>query len=330
MVMFRLEEDLLEGEVVRRRARRVLIQLPEGLKRFAFRLASVVERAGAEAIVSIDPCFGACGLAVDEAEVLGVDLIIHYGHTPLVQSKIPTVYIEARMDLELKSLDSVLERLEGCRRVGLATIVQHLDALRLLRGFLQDAGFEVFIGRGRRTLYPGQVIGCDYGALRSIDDKVDCFIFIGGRFHGIGAQLSTSKPVIVLDPYEGRVYDLRGEVDRVLRRRWASILQARGAGNFGVIVGLMPGQRNLSVALRAKKLLEESGRRAVLLSARYITPEALAGFREAEAFVNTACPRVSLDDSIRFERPLITYRELLVMLGLLEWEELCRGGWFGE
>ena len=320
----------MEREVIRRGAGRVFIQLPEGLKRFASRLASVVERVGAEAIVSVDPCFGACGLAVDEARALGADLIVHYGHTSLVASEIPTLYIEARIDLELRSLATVVERLEGCRRIGLATIVQHLDALEVLRKFLLESGFEVFIGRGRRTLYPGQVIGCDYGALRSVDDKVDCFVFLGGRFHGLGAQLSTSKPVIIFDPYEDRVYDLREEADRVLRRRWASILEARDAENFGVIVGLMPGQRNMVEAVRAKKLLEKKGKKAVLLAARYITPEALSGFREIEAFVNTACPRVSLDDSIRFEKPLITYRELLVMAGLLEWEKLCRGGWFGE
>ncbi|MFQ6074501.1 MAG: diphthamide biosynthesis enzyme Dph2, partial [Candidatus Bathyarchaeia archaeon] len=60
---FYLEEETLRNEIDKRNAKRVLIQLPEGLKAEGPRLATIVEKAGALPIISADPCYGACDLA---------------------------------------------------------------------------------------------------------------------------------------------------------------------------------------------------------------------------------------------------------------------------
>jgi 2-(3-amino-3-carboxypropyl)histidine synthase len=49
-------------------------------------------------------------------------------------------------------------------------------------------------------------------------------------------------------------------------------------------------------------------------------------FPSIDAFVNTACPRISLDDAARFRKPILTVNEALVVVGKLSWEELCRKG----
>ncbi|MEM2935699.1 MAG: diphthamide biosynthesis enzyme Dph2, partial [Candidatus Bathyarchaeia archaeon] len=69
---FNLEEERLRKEIISRGAKRVLLQLPEGLKAEGPRLAAMVEGTGALAIVSADPCYGACDLAILDAETLGV------------------------------------------------------------------------------------------------------------------------------------------------------------------------------------------------------------------------------------------------------------------
>ena len=81
MKIFDLEENRLRKEILRRGAKRVLLQLPEGLITEPPRLASIIEDAGALAIVSADPCYGACDLALSEADSLAADLLIHCGHT---------------------------------------------------------------------------------------------------------------------------------------------------------------------------------------------------------------------------------------------------------
>ena len=92
---FDFEEERIKQEISRLNAKRVLLQLPEGLKPEAPRLAKIVEKAGALPIVSADPCYGACDLATSEAENLGADLILHFGHAKLLKhEKVPTLYLE--------------------------------------------------------------------------------------------------------------------------------------------------------------------------------------------------------------------------------------------
>src|SRR4030067_2424167 len=101
---FDFEEERIKQEITKQGAKRVLLQLPEGLKPEAPRLAAIVEKAGALPIISADPCYGACDVAAGEAERLGVDLIIHFGHTQMLKhSQVPTLYVEARATITIES-----------------------------------------------------------------------------------------------------------------------------------------------------------------------------------------------------------------------------------
>jgi 2-(3-amino-3-carboxypropyl)histidine synthase len=173
------------------------------------------------------------------------------------------------------------------------------------------------------------VIGCDFSNAQSISKDVEAFLFLGGgRFHAIGVELTTGKPTIIADPYEKRAYSLHDEVLRVLKKRWASISEAKEAETFGVLIGLKTGQERVGKALEMKEKLEKNGKKATLLAVREVTPSVLMQFPDIDAYVNTACPRISLDDTLSFRTPVLTFNETLVMLGEISWEELCRKGWF--
>jgi len=330
---FDFEENRLRDEIARRGAKRVLIQLPEGLKTEGPRLAAVVEEAGATAIVSADPCYGACDLALLDAEVLGVDLIIHFGHSEMMQNeRVPIIYIEAKARVDVKAaVDKAIPLLNHWKTIGLVTTVQHVHKLKEVEDMLQSAGKKVVIGEARGSVkYAGQVIGCDYSTAKSVSKGVDAFLFVGGgRFHAIGVALATGKPTVVADPYEERAYSVDREVERILRQRWASINEARKAEKFGILIGLKSGQRRFKEALAIKEKLKKSGK-VTLLALREVSPEALMEFPSIDAFVNTACPRISLDDASKFLKPVLTLNETLVILGETSWEELCREGWFGR
>jgi len=328
--IFDLEESRLREEIIKRGAKRVLIQLPEGLRTKASIVASIIENAGALAIVSADPCYGACDLAIPEAESLSADLIVHFGHSELVKSeKVPVVYFEARAMIGVgKVVEEALHLLEPWKKVGLVTTIQHLNKLDEVRGMLNEAGKTVVVGDARRMTYPGQIIGCDYNNAESIKDEVEAFLFLGGgRFHPIGLAIDIMKPTIVADIYEGRAYSIDSEVQATIKKRWACISKAKESKNFGVLIGLKTGQKNIEAALRVKDLLVEKNKKATLLALREMNNTVLLQFPELEAFVNTSCPRVSFGE---FQKPVLTIREALVMLGELEWENLLSGGWFGR
>jgi len=70
-------------EVIKKqKAKRVLLQFPEGMKPFSTTIClDVEERARCQCFVWLDSCFGACDVPVD-VERLGVDLIVQFGHSP--------------------------------------------------------------------------------------------------------------------------------------------------------------------------------------------------------------------------------------------------------
>ena len=330
--MFSLELDRLRRELRASGVRKVLIQLPSGLRRFALEVAEAAREAGALPIVHADPCYGACDLATWAAEALGADLIAHYGHSKMLElANGPKVlYFEARMQIDVRGvLEEALELLAPYGAIGLATTVQHIHALDLASRVLKEAGHEVRVGRaGGLVAYDGQVLGCDFTTVRAVKNEVDALLVIGSKFHALGAAIATGKPTVMANPYEGVAEDVSREAVRLLARRYASIQEARGAGEFGVIIGLKPGQMRLGQALKALELLEEAGKDAILLAASEVRPDYLADFTCLDALVNTACPRISLEDDGSFGKPIITFPELKVALGLLRWEELCEAGWF--
>jgi len=330
---FDLEEKRLKEEIKKRKPKIVFLQLPEGLKPEAPHLASIVEEAGALPIVSSDPCYGACDLAVSEAKILGADLIVHYGHTPMtLNTEVPIVYVEARAKISIKeALTKALPYLESWSKIGLVTTVQHVHQLDEAKSMLETAGKTVFVGDADPVKYPGQVIGCDFGNAQTVSEKVEAYVFVGGgRFHVMGVALATGKPTIIADPYEKRAYPIQDQVRRVIMQRWGNISEAKKAKSFGVLISLKSGQMRLRDAMNMKEKLEQNGLKATLLALRDVTSSALMQFPGIDAFINTACPRLSLDDAQSFRKPLLYLNEALVMLGEMTWEELLRSGWFGN
>jgi 2-(3-amino-3-carboxypropyl)histidine synthase len=329
--MYDLEEDRLVAEIEGRGARRLLIQLPDGLKNEGPRLARLIrERTGAEVFVSAVSAWGACDLSLDAAARLKADLLVHYGHNEFLRdgsNGIPVIYIPAKSRHEtIPVVEKALPLLQGTR-IGLATVVQHLHTIPETTKFLEEKGLKVMIpGRGPWAHDSGQVLGCDYFGLKRIEPEVDSFLIVGSYFHGLGASLSVEKPTILADPYDGTVRKLDGDRARIIRQRYAMVEKARKASNFGIIISTKPGQSNPTIALSIQRQLEESGKKAVLLYADEIVPEKLLDFTEIEAFVDTACPRLALDDPERFSKPIVSRDEIMVVVGAWTWDQLLERG----
>jgi len=331
MSMYDLEEDRLLAEITSRGARRLLIQLPDGLKNEGPRLASLVRaKTGAEVLVSASSAWGACDLSLDAAARLKADLLVHYGHNEFLRdgsNGIPVVYIPARSRHEIiPVVEKALPLLQGTR-IGLATVVQHLHTLPETTKFLEEKGFKVQLpGRGPWAHEAGQVLGCDYFGLKRIEPQVDSFLIVGSYFHGLGAALSLEKPTILADPYDTTVRSLDQDRARIIRQRYAMVEKARQANSFGIIISTKPGQSNPTIALSIQRQLEENGKKAVLLYADEIIPEKLLDFTDVEAFVDTACPRLALDDPERFSKPIVSRDEIMVVMGTWTWGQLLERG----
>jgi 2-(3-amino-3-carboxypropyl)histidine synthase len=331
MLGFDFEEQRIIREIARLGAKRVLLQMPQGLKPEATKIAQTIEASGVVAIISSDPCYGACDIALDEAEGLAVDLIVHFGHAKMVQQgKVPAIYVEAYANISIDTaVLQAIPLLANYTKIGLTTSIQHILALNQAKQLLTDAGKTVLIGEYSQMGYAGQVIGCNYSNATAIADQVDAFLFIGGgKFHALGIALGTTKPTIIADPYDNRAYSIVDEAQRLLKQRFASIQEAKKAKTLGILIGLKPGQKHLDNALKVKALAEKAGVVAFLLAGREITPEALLDFPKIDAYVNTACPRISLDAPGKFQKPILTVNEFKVVCGEDSWTDMLKKGLF--
>jgi 2-(3-amino-3-carboxypropyl)histidine synthase len=132
--------------------------------------------------------------------------------------------------------------------------------------------------------------------------------------------MHTGKPLALLDPYTGDASEMSLErIERILRQRFGLIMAVQDAQTFAILIGEKPGQMRRTLALRMKKMLVKHGKKGYLLALEHISPE-LISFYPVDAYVNTACPRIAIDDSVRYDKPLITPFELEVALGEKKWE----------
>ncbi len=77
----------------------------------------------------------------------------------------------------------------------------------------------------------------------------------------------------------------------------------------------------LELASTLKKCAKKHGKDAYLIMIDLVTPDQLLQFK-ADAFVNTACPRLAIDEVGRFPSPMLTPQEFEIVLGEREWERL--------
>lgn len=178
---------------------------------------------------------------------------------------------------------------------------------------------EAVTGTGdSRITYPGQVLGCNFSAAR--DQICDEYLYIGsGNFHPAGVSLSTGKRVLVADPILNEVREINTE--KIIRQRSAVIAKCMDASLFGIVVSDKNGQIRMDTAKRLKELAHQHDRQAHILSMDLVTPEQLLNFK-VDAFINTACPRIAIDDVGLYPAPMLTPVEFEIVLGERSWDEL--------
>jgi 2-(3-amino-3-carboxypropyl)histidine synthase len=261
----------------------------------------------------------------DQFEPLDVQLVIHVGHSPMGDTKprIPTIFLDAPSKLDVgPAVRASLYKLGRGGRIGLLTTTQFRHAIRDARSILENAGYEVSIGTGgERLAFPGQVLGCDLSAARNVENEVDTFLIVGGgTFHATGVAMATRRPVVIADVETGEARTIEEAMDHTLRRRSATIGAAMDAETFGILIEARPGQRRWKLAKSLADMLQDAGRRPVLMVLRNISPDRLVAIG-LDAYVNTACPRLTIDDQSLFPMPLLTPVELRIMLGRDGWDD---------
>lgn len=80
--MYNLEIENIVKEIKKQKAKTICLQLPDGIKPKAEQIQKTIEKeTDAQVIIWGGSCYGSCDLPL-EVKRLGVDLLIHFGHSP--------------------------------------------------------------------------------------------------------------------------------------------------------------------------------------------------------------------------------------------------------
>lgn len=118
-----------------------------------------------------------------------------------------------------------------------------------------------------------------------------------GRFHL--ESLMIHNPHISAfykyDPYNKKLTRESYAYSEMHALRQGAIEKAKGARRWGLILGTLGRQGNINILTRLESLLKERNREYFIVLLSEIFPDKLAQFGEVEAWVQVACPRLSID-----------------------------------
>ncbi|KAI1471244.1 diphthamide biosynthesis protein [Daldinia caldariorum] len=311
-------------------ARRVALQMPEGLLLFATTISDILTQfcPGVETLIMGDVTYGACCIDDYTARALGCDLLVHYAHSCLIPvdvTKIKVLYVFVDISIDASHLLATLERnFAAPKTLAVVGTIQFNATIHGVKPALEKAGFRVLVPQ-IAPLSKGEILGCTSPRLPDSDD-VDLILYLGdGRFHLESIMIhNPAIPAYRYDPYARKLTrETYGHAEMQELRR-AAIAAAKGARKWGLILGSLGRQGNPHTMGLIEAKLAAKGVPRVHLLLSEIFPGKLAMMADVECWVQVACPRLSIDWGYAFPRPLLTPYEALVALD--EREDWSRSG----
>ena len=306
-------------------SKRIALQFPEGLLMFATTISDIMTRfcPGTETLIMGDVTYGACCIDDYTARALGCDLLVHYAHSCLIPvdvTKIKTLYVFVDIGIDILHLVATLERnfITG-RKIAMVGTIQFNATLHAIKPELERAGYKILIPQ-ITPLSKGEILGCTSPGLGK--EEVDLILYLGdGRFHLESAMIHNPHlPAYRYDPYSRKLTRETYEHEEMYDLRRQAISAAKKARRWGLILGSLGRQGNPHTMSMIEKALDDQGIPYVNLLLSEIFPGKLALMGNVEAWVQIACPRLSIDWGYAFSKPLLTPYEALVALGIRkEW-----------
>ena len=309
-------------------AKRVALQMPEGLLIYSLVISDILEQfCGVETVVMGDVSYGACCIDDYTARALDCDFIVHYAHSCLVPIDVTTIrvlYIFVTINIdETHIIKTLRKNFPGGSRIALFGTIQFNPTIHSIKNKLLEENEEnndndhilYAVPPQIKPLSKGEVLGCT--SERLDESQFDAMVFIGdGRFHIESAMIHNPKiPAYRYNPYNRKftreVYDQK----QFVAARYDAIEKSRDKKVFGLILGALGRQGNNATVERLSKALTASGKTVVKIILSEIFPQKLVLFENIDVFVQVACPRLSIDWGYAFNKPLLTPYEVSVLLG---------------
>uniref|UniRef100_T1INS0 2-(3-amino-3-carboxypropyl)histidine synthase subunit 1 n=1 Tax=Strigamia maritima TaxID=126957 RepID=T1INS0_STRMM len=294
----------------------VALQFPEGLLIYSLTISDIIEKfTTADTIIMGDVTYGACCVDDFTARSLGADFMVHYGHSCLIPMdvtkglKMLYVFVDIKIDAK-HFIDTIKYNFVKGSKLAIVSTIQFVTTVQASNLELSKE-YEVVVPQSK-PLSPGEILGCTAPVIRD----VDALVYLGdGRFHLEAIMIA--NPMLKAyryDPYS-KIFTKEGlEMERLRQLRMESIEKAKVAGLFGIILGTLGRQGNPKVMENIQKSIENVSKNYVIILLSEIFPDKLRLFTGIDAWIQIACPRLSIDWGYAFHRPLLNPYEAAIVL----------------
>jgi 2-(3-amino-3-carboxypropyl)histidine synthase len=322
--LIHIDEEKIFSTISEKKPRSIALDGPDGiLKKIQSCAHKLTEKYNIPVYVIGDTSWGSCDLNIHAAEMLGVDILFNIGHTISMEKfGDKVIMVDAFDDVDFSKIAkrcAIDLRKNNFRKISLVTNSQYLQSVQKVKEIFEFHGYDVIIGRGKGHLNDAQVFGCEFYPVHDIKDQVDAYLFLGQSiFHSASIAIVTQKPTFMLDPYFNEYSEVSDIAQKLEKKALLSIYKAQDAKTIGIIIGLKEGQFANIRALELKRLLEQEGKRILLIAMTEITDERLLSFQDIDAFIQVACPRIGTDN--HFHKPVLSVPQAISLIKLLKGE----------
>jgi 2-(3-amino-3-carboxypropyl)histidine synthase len=134
-----------------------------------------------------------------------------------------------------------------------------------------------------------QVLGCSKPDFSK--DTQAVLLISTGKFHAISLAYESKLPIYILDKNKlERISE--SDIELIAKKHKASYMRFLNADSIGVIVSTKPGQNRLKKAMN----LDSSKKQYTFLT-NAINIREFENFPDIGSWINTACPRMDMDNS---------------------------------
>ncbi|EOD45924.1 Diphthamide biosynthesis protein 1 [Neofusicoccum parvum] len=279
-------------------------------------------------------------------------------------TKIATLYVFVSIGIDTTHLlDTIVRNFSPGKTIAMVGTIQFNATIHGIAPQLRREGYNILVPQ-IMPLSKGEILGCTsprFSAPKKTQPatllssattnpsskdaplEADCLLYLGdGRFHLESAQIHNPHlPSYRYDPYSRRLTHETYAHTEMYALRAAAIASARKARKWGLILGALGRQGNPHTLTLIENHLRARGIPCLKILLSEIFPGKLqlmsapkdGGEDEGvEAWVQIACPRLSIDWGYAFPRPLLSPYEALVALGVREagWMRSVETGEIGE
>lgn len=302
----------------------VALQFPEGLLMYSCVIADILSKWGNTKVIILgDVTYGACCIDDFSSQKLGADLLIHYGHSCLVpigvtRIKVMYVFVEIKFD-ESHLIQCLTNAFSSDTRMAIMGTIQFTSVVYAAHAQLKSHFPQAVIPQAK-PLSGGETLGCTAPVL----EDVDILVFVAdGRFHLEAAMIrNPSVKAYRYDPYGKKITHESYDIEKMKSIRKKAITKAQDCRTFGLVLGTLGRQGNVAIFKRIRDLLRSKGKKLVPFLMAEINPVKLELMDGIDAWVQVACPRLSIDWSDGFDKPILTPYELEVAMKETAWREV--------